>query len=156
VVLIGAMTLPAGAQKSATSGSPPMFRENSAHTGVSSAALFAGQGGIKWRTRTGDAVRSSPAVTADRIFIGSDDGKLYALERQSGQIAWRFEAGGPVSASPAVARGLVVAASVDGRIFAVEETHRPPADGTSLHRRQRWPATWSSSVVRTAGFTRWT
>ena len=98
-----------------------MFRGSAQHTGVSTARLFAGQGGIKWQTRTGDAVRSTPAVTARRIFVGSDDGSLYALDRTSGAVVWRFAAGGPVSASPAVARGLVVAATLDGRFFAVDE-----------------------------------
>lgn len=98
-----------------------MFRGSSQHTGVSTARLFTGQGGVKWRTRTGDAVRSTPAITARRIFIGGDDGNLYALDRATGAVVWRFAAGGPVSSSPAVARGLVVAATLNGRIFAVDE-----------------------------------
>ena len=102
--------------------SPPvMFRGDPAHTGVSAGALFSGQGGVRWRVRTGSAVRSSPAVTATRVYVGSGDGILYAIDRRAGTVAWRFQAGGPVDASPAVAGGLVIAATSEGRIFAVAE-----------------------------------
>lgn len=40
--------------------SPPvMFRSDPAHIGVSAEALSSGQGGVRWRVRTGGAVRSS-------------------------------------------------------------------------------------------------
>jgi eukaryotic-like serine/threonine-protein kinase len=98
----------------------PMFRGDPAHTGVSTARLFRGQGGVFWRYRTGGAIRSSPAVTRDRVYVGSGDGSLYAFERASGRLVWRFAAGDPVTASPAVAGGLVVAATHHGRIFGVD------------------------------------
>lgn len=99
----------------------PMFRGNPELTGVSSARFFAGQGGVRWRVQTGGPVRSSPAVTTTRVFIGSGDGSLYAIDRATGRSVWRFRAGSPVDASPAVARGMVVAATLSGRIFAVDE-----------------------------------
>jgi len=100
---------------------PVMFRGNPEHTGVSTARFFSGQGGVKWQVRTDGAVRSSPAVTDTRVFVGSGDGGLYALDRTDGRVVWRFDAGGAVDASPAVADGIVVAATLEGRIFAVEE-----------------------------------
>jgi outer membrane protein assembly factor BamB len=99
-----------------------MFRLTPAHTGVAAGALFAGQGGVKWRFETRGAVRSTPAVTATRVFVGSGDSSLYALDRVRGTLLWRFAAGGPVHSSPAVARGLVIAATLGGRIFAVSAT----------------------------------
>lgn len=98
-----------------------MFRGEPTHTGAVAVRVFSGQGGVRWRVRTDGMVRSSPAVTETRVFAGSGDGVLYAINRESGAVAWRFEAGSPVHASPAVARGLVVAASLAGRIFAVDE-----------------------------------
>src|SRR3954468_23793569 len=100
---------------------PVMFRGTPEHTGYSDAEFFGGQGGVRWRVRTGGAVRSSPAVTHERVFVGSGDGYLYALERATGRIVWRFQAGSRVGASPAVAGGLVVAATIGGRIFAVDQ-----------------------------------
>lgn len=98
-----------------------MFRGEPAHTGFAAGELFAGQGGVRWRVRTGGTVHSTPAVTATRVYAGSGDGFLYAVNRNDGTVAWRFDAGNPVHASPAVSGGLVVAATLAGRIFAVDE-----------------------------------
>jgi len=98
-----------------------MFRGSPAHTGVANGSLFEGQGGVRWRYQARSAVRSTPAVTATRIFIGSGDSTLYALDRANGRLAWKFAAGSPVHSSPAVASGLVIAATLGGRIFAVTE-----------------------------------
>ena len=99
-----------------------MFRGNAAHTGVALSRLFGGQGGVRWEVHTGGAVRSSPALTATTVFIGSGDGRLYAINRATGRVTWRFDAGNPVDASPAVSNGLVIAATREGRIFAVSES----------------------------------
>jgi len=132
----------------------PMFRGDAAHTGVSTASLFGGQGGVMWRVSTGGAVRSTPAVTATRIFIGSGDGSLYALERTRGRIVWRFAAGDPVTASPAVSGGTVVAATQGGRLFAVDERtgqlrwsrHAGPALPYNTYPAGAWDI-WASSPV---------
>lgn len=106
-----ACVLLAGGVTAQVGPATPMFRGNPEHTGVSSARFFAGQGGVRWRVHTGGPVRSSPAVTATRVFIGSGDGSLYAIDRATGRTVWRFGAGSPVDASPAVAGGVVVAAT---------------------------------------------
>ena len=97
-----------------------MFRGEPTHAGLTSERLFTGQGGIRWSTRTGGVVRSTPAISGERLFVGSGDGFLYALDRTDGSVQWRFDAGSPVHASPAIAGGLVVAASLGGKIFAVD------------------------------------
>src|SRR6185312_14399747 len=105
-----------------TPSPPVMFRGTPEHTGYSDAAFFSGQGGVRWEVHTGGAVRSSPAVTRDRVFVGSGDGFLYAIDRASGRVVWRYHAGGRVDASPAVAQRLIVGATIGGRIFALSET----------------------------------
>jgi len=123
-----------------------MFRGSPAHTGVVTTTLFAGQGGVKWRYQTGDAVRSTPAVTATRVFVGSGDGNLYALDRANGRLVWKFAAGGPVHSSPAVANGLVIAATLGGRIFAVDETtgrvRWSKQTGTALRKNHPQAGAW--------------
>jgi outer membrane protein assembly factor BamB len=116
------LSLSALASQAAAGPAPsPMFRGDPAHAGVSAAVLFGGQGGVVWRHPTEGAIRSTPAVTARRIYVGSGDGGLYAVDRATGRTVWRFAAGDPVTASPAVAGGLVVAATHGGRLFAVDE-----------------------------------
>jgi outer membrane protein assembly factor BamB len=125
MIPIGARLLSAALLLLAGAGTPPippvMFRVDPAHSGVTTTPFFPGQGGVRWRVATGGAVRSTPAVTPTRVYVGSGDGMLYAIERRAGRVVWRFRAGAAVDASPAVAGGLVVAATSGGRIFAVNE-----------------------------------
>ena len=123
LVVLGVASGSAAAQPAASRSTQAtvMFRGTPAHTGVAGAPLFEGQGGFRWRFQTRSAVRSTPAVTETRVFVGSGDSALYALDRASGKLVWKFVAGSPVHSSPAVAEGLVVAATLGGRIFAVDE-----------------------------------
>ncbi|HWA56582.1 MAG TPA: PQQ-binding-like beta-propeller repeat protein [Gemmatimonadales bacterium] len=119
----------------AAQSTSPMFRGDPAHTGVSTAPLFQGQGGVHWRFHTGGAIRSTPAVTRTRIYVGSGDGSLYAIDRRVGRLVWRFAAGGAVTSSPALAGRVVIAATHQGRIFAVDQ-----ATGRLVWSRQTGPA----------------
>jgi outer membrane protein assembly factor BamB len=122
-VLLAVSSLQAPSTESAAQSL--MFRGDPSHQGVSSARFFGGQGGIKWRAQTGDAVRATAAVTTTRVFIGSADGNLYAFDRATGRVIWKHAAGSPVNGSPAIGGRLVVAATADGIIFAVDrETGR--------------------------------
>jgi outer membrane protein assembly factor BamB len=78
------------------------------------------------------SIISSPAVTEERIFFGSRDAHLYAVDRRGTKQLWRFGhklddlEGAPevswVIGSPAVHDGLVFVGSSDGRFFnAVRE-----------------------------------
>ena len=41
----------------------------------------------------GSAVRGQPTVAGGRVFVGSDNGMVYALDARSGCVHWSFEAG---------------------------------------------------------------
>lgn len=51
-----------------------------------------GQLQLKWAFGFPDAVRarSQPLIAGDRVFVGSQDGAVYALDRDSGCVHWRF------------------------------------------------------------------
>lgn len=67
---------------------------------------------------------SSPAVTKQLIYVGSSDGRLYALERASGEIAWRYLVGEQVRVwtSPAVVDDVIYFGAHDGHIYALESS----------------------------------
>ncbi|WP_254764804.1 PQQ-binding-like beta-propeller repeat protein [Natrinema marinum] len=46
-------------------------------------AFDASTGEQLWTYRTGNAVHSTPVVTDDTIYFGSNDGYIYAIERTS-------------------------------------------------------------------------
>jgi len=62
-------------------------------------------------------VESSPLITGNRVFIGSNDGLLYELDLVSGKKTWDFTAGAPLSASPAASQGFLVIGSQDGTLY---------------------------------------
>ncbi|HUN80605.1 MAG TPA: PQQ-binding-like beta-propeller repeat protein, partial [Phycisphaerae bacterium] len=70
-----------------------------------------------WEFPTKGRVDSSPVIVSDRVFVGSSDGTLYAIDLASGKERWRYEAGGPMSASPAVADSRLVIGTEDGAVL---------------------------------------
>lgn len=63
---------------------------------------------------------SSPLVLNGRVYIGSGDGKIYALDARSGKIAWSFATSGRVRSSPASDGKTVYAGSFDGHMVALD------------------------------------
>jgi len=59
------------------------------------------------------------AVTADRIFAGCNDGKLYTLDKGTGAKGWTYATGGRVMSSPSVASNVVYFGSEDGNLYAL-------------------------------------
>ena len=56
-------------------------------------------------------------VVGDRVFVGSGDGRVYAIDVKTGTKRWHFEAGGAVVASPAVADGRLVIGNDSGQLY---------------------------------------
>jgi outer membrane protein assembly factor BamB len=73
-----------------------------------------------WQAATGDSVTCFPAVAPDgTIYVGSDDGDLYAFT-SGGTVKWKFAAGGFDTSSAAVGDdGTVYAGSLDGNLYAL-------------------------------------
>jgi eukaryotic-like serine/threonine-protein kinase len=97
-----------------------MFRGNAERTGVYSGAGVPQFSKIKWQFHTNGQVLSSPAVTADTVYIGSSDHFLYALDRASGAQKWKFKTESRTTSSPAVSDGVVYFGSFDGNFYAVD------------------------------------
>ena len=79
-------------------------------------------GAEEWAVSIGGNSTSTPAVHNGVVFIGSDDGQLYALDAtNNGAIIWTSITGGAVYASPAVADGMVFVGSLDHTFYAFDE-----------------------------------
>jgi outer membrane protein assembly factor BamB len=108
----------------AASASAQMFRGDAAHTANYPLDSPAHEGrnlvGLQWRfTTEGDGI-SSPVVVGDRVYAGSGDGHLYALDRLAGERIWAFDAHSAIHSSPAVENGLVFFETRDGGLVAVD------------------------------------
>jgi len=67
-----------------------------------------------------DVFTSSPAVVNGKVYYGSGDGNVYAVDTASGLLQWKFATGDVVHASPAVANGVLYIGSWDGNFYALD------------------------------------
>jgi phospholipase C len=71
----------------------------------------------------GTPIESSPTVSNGIMYVGGDNGKLYAIALSGGgSILWSVQTGGAVISSPAVSGGVVVVGSEDDKVYAVNAT----------------------------------
>jgi outer membrane protein assembly factor BamB len=75
--------------------------------GVAALSAAGAQADVAWSTLTGGAVGSSPAIANGIVYVGSDDGALYALDASTGQMVWKTITSGPVTSSATVLDGVV-------------------------------------------------
>jgi serine/threonine-protein kinase len=79
-------------------------------------------GRVRWKAAAGGgALRSSPAIGEDALYIGTADRRVVALDLADGSRRWAREVGGRVSSSPALAAGLVMVGSNDGRVYFLDQ-----------------------------------
>ncbi|MFE4423888.1 PQQ-binding-like beta-propeller repeat protein [Streptomyces sp. NPDC056817] len=87
--------------------------------GVRLEGAWAATGTERWTYATGGNVFSSPAVVGGTVYVGSDDGKVYALDAATGAKKWAHATGGAVFSSPAVVDGTVYCGSTDHTLYAL-------------------------------------
>lgn len=73
-----------------------------------------------WSSRVSALLSGGPTVGLDKIYIGSENGKIYALNAQSGELAWEANIKGEVINAPAVESNIVVVNSASGIMKALD------------------------------------
>lgn len=76
--------------------------------------------GGEWAHETGDSITASPAIVDERVYVGSSDGTVYALDARTGDSLWEFPTGNSVHSAPAVDDGYVYVGSSDGHCYAID------------------------------------
>lgn len=80
----------------------------------------------------------APALQADgRVFVGTADNHLYALDAESGELHWEFATEHSVWAQPVYSEGFVYVASLDNNVYALD-----PENG-----ELKWQVTLGGSVA---------
>jgi len=75
---------------------------------------------LKWKYNTHSCLESAPAVSNETLFLGSNDGNIYALDAAEGSVMWKYRTGDNALSSPAVNDGTVFVGSRDGNIYALD------------------------------------
>ena len=92
-----------GPVKPAWPHEPRLFFDASYHPVVAGKTLFVGSsrndllraidtqtGEIRWTFRADGPIRLAPAVADGKVYVGSDDGRLYCLAAADGKLLWSF------------------------------------------------------------------
>lgn len=76
---------------------------------------------IVWTAQLPGSCQSTPLPAAGKVFVGSNDGSLCAVDAGSGDVLWRVETGGEVRSGPVLSDdgSFVVFGSADGNLRAV-------------------------------------
>ena len=98
----------------------PMFRNDLTHSGISSSSGLSTFTAVKWTFHTHGEINSTPAIVDGVVYVGSNDGHLYAIDQQTGTQKWAFATEARIPSSPAVDHGLVYFGSYDGNFYAVD------------------------------------
>jgi beta propeller repeat protein len=100
----------------------PMFHHGQNHNGYTLSPSAPSTNNTLWTYLTGGLMWGSPTVAAGRVYIGSDDGKVYCLNASNGAHIWNYTTGWFVRPSPAVANGKVYVGSDDRKVYCLNAT----------------------------------
>lgn len=82
-------------------------------------AFSAATGEQRWEVELDQPVVSSPTFDGSTVYVGGNDGNVYAVGLD-GTKRWEHPTGGAVQSSPAVADGVVYVGSTDGSLYALD------------------------------------
>lgn len=82
-------------------------------------ALSKSNGDILWRNSF-KGISTIPTLSNNHVFIPSDDGNVYALDKNTGTEMWRINTYSPVQCSPTVDESMMYVGNNAGKFFAIE------------------------------------
>ena len=114
----------------------PMSYRDPGHSGASGGEI-GHVPAIRWRIDLDAPLFRAPAVVSGRLYIGTGDGRLLAMDSMSGRTLWEHRTGSSILSSPAVACGLLFFGTADRQVIALEaerggELWRFDAEGVIL------------------------
>jgi outer membrane protein assembly factor BamB len=80
--------------------------------------VSASDGHERWRFEV-DKELTSPYSHHGMIFVGSEEGTLYALNSKTGSRNWTFNVAGPIFVAPGNWEDKIFSVSRDGTLFAI-------------------------------------
>ena len=108
-------------------GAWPEFGHDSGHVGLQTwetalTTTTVPKLAVKWSFPTGGPVTGGPAVSRGILYVGSQDGTLYARNAGTGKVLWGYPTGGAITSTPAVDNNRVFVYSTGGVFYALNAT----------------------------------
>ena len=77
--------------------------------------------GFVWAfERPGEGFVGTPAVGAGMVYIASDSGAVFGLNRSDGQLVWTFKADARITGSPSIAGQTVYVGDAEGVLYGLD------------------------------------
>ena len=73
-----------------------------------------------WRVNIPKGVEASGTLIRDRLFVGSNNGKMYAIDLQSGEVLWTFDTKSELVAEPLLDEGILYFISGAQSLYALD------------------------------------
>ena len=89
-------------------------------SGISPDKSLAPPLGLLWKFKTGGPLYASPVIANGILYIGSTDGKVYALDAKQWGIKWVFDAGDAIRYSAAVLGDRVYFSARNNKVYALD------------------------------------
>ncbi len=97
----------------------PVFRGDRNLSGVAEGRLPEKMS-VCWSFDTGSEIVSSPVIGLESVFIGSTNGKVYAIGLCDGQQKWVFDSQDDIEAPPLLLNETVFIGNLSGDFFAID------------------------------------
>jgi outer membrane protein assembly factor BamB len=107
-------------------GSAPVLGESRLFIWDQEGSLFCldKNGTYIWDSEIGGGISSPISVDAERVYVGTEEGSLYALGQDQGESLWHFETGGIIMAAPVFFESQVYLGGGDGKIYILSQSGR--------------------------------
>lgn len=101
----------------------PVWRGNTKLHGITDASVttvtLPDNPELLWTFKTTGPVMSSPVIGRSKIYVGSFESKLYALDIKTGKPVWEYETGDMIDAPATLHGDRVYVGSVDGYLYCL-------------------------------------
>jgi len=97
----------------------PIFRGDQNLSGVAAVQLPDNMN-LLWSFTTGAAIISSPVIGYGNVYVGSTDGKVYAIGLRNGKKIWEFDTDDDIEASPLLLDHTLYIGNLNGNFFSLD------------------------------------
>ncbi len=91
-----------------------------------------------WEKKTGSVIYAGVTIDEERLYAGTEDGVLHAIDRESGKIAWTHDAGAAIASRAAVDDQRVYFHGRDGVVSALNREDGSPAWTFATGGERQW------------------